>query len=195
MYGKYVRGYRAGGVSPQSPAEFAVYQPEKVDTYEVGFKSTFHAVVNGTFDLAAFYNNFRDQQLQLDFNPKPPPRVSPASGILNAGKSRIYGLEAETSLNLFEGFVLSTSYTYLNTRIQEVTPPVTPASSPYEVVSPVAVGDSLPLSPKNKVSTTGTYTLPLRRASGRSPSARRSRIPAARSPTTSMQHPLTTTKL
>ncbi len=155
VYGKYVRGYRAGGVAPQSPAEFAVYQPEKVDTYEVGFKSTFHAVVNGTFDLAAFYNNFRDQQLQVDFNPKPPPRVSPASGILNAGKSRIYGLEAETSLNLFEGFVLSTSYTYLNTRIQEVTPPVTPASSPYEVVSPVAVGDSLPLSPKNKVSTTG----------------------------------------
>ena len=105
VYGKYSRGYRAGGVSAQAPTEFATYQPEKVDTYEVGFKTTFHAVVSGTFDIAAFYNNFRDQQLQLDFNPKPLIAVSPASGILNAGKSRISGVEVETSLNLFEGFI------------------------------------------------------------------------------------------
>ena len=38
VYAKYVRGYRAGGVSPQAPPEFAIFQPEKVDTYEVGFK-------------------------------------------------------------------------------------------------------------------------------------------------------------
>jgi iron complex outermembrane receptor protein len=161
VYAKYVRGYRAGGVSPQAPAEFATFQPEKVDTYEVGFKSTFHSVVNGTFNIAAFYNNFRDQQLQLNLNPKPGESVSPASAILNAGKSRISGVEIETSLNLFEGFVLSTAYTWLDTRIQEVTTPTTPASSPYAVVSPVAVGDQLTLSPKNKVSTTGTYTLPV----------------------------------
>ena len=161
VYAKYTRGYRAGGVSAQAPSEFAVYQPEKVDTYELGLKTTFHAVVSGTFNVAAFYNNFRDQQLQLDFNPKPGVAVTPASGILNAGKSRISGVEVETALNLFEGFVLSASYTYLDTRIQEVTTPQTPAASPYVVVSPIAVGDQLPLSPKNKVSTTGTYTLPL----------------------------------
>jgi iron complex outermembrane receptor protein len=167
VYAKYVRGYRAGGVSPQAPPEFATFQPEKVDTYEVGFKSTFHAVVNGTFNIAAFYNNFRDQQLQLNLNPKPGARVSPASAILNAGKSRISGVEIETSLNLFEGFVLSTNYTWLDTRIQEVTTPTTPASSPYAVVSPVAVGDQLTLSPKNKVSTTGTYTLPVPESIGK----------------------------
>ncbi len=130
-------------------------------------RSTFHAVVSGTFNIAAFYNNFRDQQLQLNLNPKPGARVSPASAILNAGKSRISGVEIETSLNLFEGFVLSTSYTWLDTRIQEVTTPVTPASSPYAVVSPVAVGDQLTLSPKNKVSTTGTYTLPVAESIGK----------------------------
>ncbi len=161
VYGKYTRGYRAGGVASQAPSEFATYKPEKVDTYEVGLKTTFHAVVSGTFNLAAFYNNFRDQQLQLNLNPKPGIPVSPASATLNAGKSRISGVEVETSFNLFEGFVLSTSYTYLDTRIQEITPVVTPASSPYDVVSPVSVGDSLPLSPKNKVSTTATYQLPL----------------------------------
>ncbi len=167
VYGKYTRGYRAGGVSAQAPSEFAVYQPEKVDTYELGLKTTFHAVVSGTFNIAAFYNNFRDQQLQLNFNPKPGVAVTPASGILNAGKSRISGVEVETSFNLFEGFVLSTSYTYLDTRIQEVTTPATPATSPYVVVSPIAVGDQLPLSPKNKVSTTGTYTLPVRESVGK----------------------------
>ncbi len=167
VYGKYTRGYRAGGVSAQAPSEFAVYQPEKVDTYELGMKTSFRAVVSGTFNIAAFYNNFRDQQLQLNFNPKPGVAVTPASGILNAGKSRIYGLEVDTSLNLFEGFVLSASYTYLNTKIEEVTQIQTPANSPYVAVSPVAVGDQLPLSPENKVSTTGTYTLPLSEEIGR----------------------------
>ena len=161
VYGKYSRGYRAGGVSPQAPSEFATYQQEKVDTYEVGLKTTFHAVVSGTFDIAAFYNNFRDQQLQLDFNPKPGIAVSPASGILNVGKSRISGVEVETSLNLFEGFTLAANYTYLDTRIQEIAAVQTPATSPYNVVFPGAVGDSLALSPKNKVSTTATYALPL----------------------------------
>jgi iron complex outermembrane receptor protein len=161
VYGKYSRGYRAGGVSAQAPSEFAVYKPEKVDTYEAGIKTSFHGAVSGTFNVAAFYNNFRDQQLQLNFNPKPGQAVSPASGILNAGKSRIYGLEVDSSVNLFEGFTLSASYTYLDTRIQEVTTVQTPATSPYVVVSPVSVGNTLPLSPKNKVSTTGTYTLPL----------------------------------
>ena len=161
VYGKYSRGYRAGGVSPQAPTEFATFQQEKVDTYEVGFKSTFHAVVSGTFNIAAFYNNFRDQQLQLDFNPKPGIAVSPASGILNVGKSRISGVEVETSFNLFEGFTLATNYTYLDTRIQQIATVQTPAASPYDVVFPGAVGDSLTLSPKNKVSTTATYALPL----------------------------------
>jgi iron complex outermembrane recepter protein len=160
-YGKYSRGYRAGGVSAQSPTEFSTFKPEKVDTYEIGAKTSFSAVMRGTFNVAAFYNDFTNQQLQLNLNPKPPPTVGPASGILNAGKSTIYGVELETSLIPFERFTLDVNYTYLGTRIDKVTLAQTPPSSPYIAASPIAVGDPLALSPKNKVTVTGTYTLPL----------------------------------
>jgi iron complex outermembrane receptor protein len=167
VYGKYARGYRAGGITPTAPSAFALFKPEKVDTYETGLKASFHAAVSGTFDVAAFYNNFSNQQLQLNFNTKPGQAVSPATGILNAGKSRIFGLEVESSLALFEGFTLDVGYTYLNTEIRQVTVVQPPAISPYVVDSSIAAGDSLALSPKNKVTATATYTLPLPDGIGR----------------------------
>jgi iron complex outermembrane receptor protein len=167
LYGKYTRGYRAGGITPDVPSEFAIFKPEKVDTYETGIKTSFRGPVSGTFDVAAFYNNFSDQQLLLGFDPKPGEAVAPASGIINAGKSRIWGLELESSLALFEGFVWDTSYTYLNAKIKEVTVGAAPADSPYEVESSMHAGDTLALTPRSKVSTTGTYTLPLRDSLGR----------------------------
>ena len=167
VYGKYSRGYRAGGVVGGAPTEFTTYKPEKVDTYETGLKTSFKGPVSGTFNIAAFYNNFTDQQLQVNFNPKPGAPVSPGSGILNAGKSHIYGLELESSLNLFEGFVLDASYTYLNTKLVQITSVATPANSPYQVVSPGLPGDQLALSPKNKAALTGTYTLPIPENVGR----------------------------
>ena len=167
VYGKYSRGYRAGGVVAGAPTEFTTYKPEKVDTFETGLKTSFKGAVSGTFNIAAFYNNFSDQQLQMNLNPKPGAPVSPASGILNAGKSHIYGLEVESSLNLFPGFVLDASYTYLNTKLVQVTAVSTPANSPYQVVSPGLPGDQLALSPKNKAALTGTYTLPLPDSVGR----------------------------
>ncbi|HTV96063.1 MAG TPA: TonB-dependent receptor [Steroidobacteraceae bacterium] len=167
VYGKYARGYRAGGVSPSVPPEFGTFQPEKVDSYEVGIKTTFHSLVSGTFDAAAFYNNFRDQQLQAGFEPKPGTAVSPASGILNAGKSRISGFEMDTNVDLFPGFAVDVNYTWLDTKVEEVAAVTTPASSPYVVVPQVSEGDSLTLSPRNKVSITGTYTLPLADTVGR----------------------------
>ena len=76
VYAKYSRGYRAGGVKPdviQSVTSTTTgqtyridsWKPEKVDAYEVGFKSTFHGAINGVFDVAAFYNDFSNQQVLL----------------------------------------------------------------------------------------------------------------------------------
>jgi iron complex outermembrane recepter protein len=161
VYGKYSRGYRAGGVVPSAPTLYSTYQPEHVDTYESGIKTTFHEVVNGTFDVAVFYNNFSNQQLQVSLNPKVLGTVTPASGILNAGKSRIYGAEVESSISPVDNVTVDVSYTYLATRIQQVTVPQPPANSPYLVQSPIMVGDSLTLAPKNKYTVTGTYRLPV----------------------------------
>jgi iron complex outermembrane receptor protein len=166
-YLKYSRGYRAGGIVNNAPTGFTSYKPEKVNTYETGFKTSFHAPISGTFDVAAFYNDFSNQQLQVNLDPKPGEPVSPLSGILNAGKSRIWGMEVETSLLLFPGFELDGGYTYLNTKIKQIAQFQSPASSPYEIVAPATAGDPLILSPRNKFTATGTYTLPLGESIGK----------------------------
>ncbi len=140
VYGKYARGYRTGGVKPDVAAQvtgpvasigatgfvflpppYTTYtvnqwKPEKVDAFEVGLKSSFHGALSGTFNVAAFYNKFNNQQLLLGFSSLTAPAPGQSS-IYNAGKSRLYGIEADTSLNLFKGFQLNIAYTYLNTKI------------------------------------------------------------------------------
>jgi iron complex outermembrane receptor protein len=164
-YAKYARGYRAGGVFSNAPSGLRTFDPEKVDSFEVGLKTSFHEAIRGTFNVAAFYNDFSNQQLQFGFNPSvdengTPAPVSPTTGIVNAGKSRIYGAEVEGSLIPVKGLTLSASYTYLNATIRKIEPVV--SSDPNYVASTsIAPGDPLVLSPKNKLSLTGSYTLPL----------------------------------
>ena len=167
IYGKYSRGYRAGGIIPAAPIQYTTFKPEKVDTFETGFKKSFHAPVSGYFNIALFYNNFRDQQLQIDLNPKPGEPVSPATGILNAGKSRIYGAEVEAAISPLEPLTFEISYAYLNTEVQSVSVTQTSANSPYTADAPIKAGDPTLLSPKNKLSLSAAYRLPVPVALGR----------------------------
>lgn len=163
LYAKYARGYRTGGIKSDAPVAYSTYRPEKVDTYEVGLKTSFRGAVRGTFNVSAFYNNFSNQQLQAGFfdNPAVPGNVSATSGPVNAGQSRIYGAELEAGINPFTGLSLNASYAYLNTKVKSVAPVTLPASDPYIVTSQVAVGDELALAPKHKLVLSGSYTLPL----------------------------------
>ena len=170
LYGKYSRGYRAGGISPQVPQNFAIFRPERVDTYETGFKTSFTAPIQGTFNVSTFYNNFSNQQIQVGFDPNPlytGPPVGPASGIYNAGRSRIWGAEMDSSLILFPGFTLDVGYTYLNAKFKSVESPAAPITSPYAVQPSAHPGDTTALTPRSKVSTTGTYTFPIPDTIGR----------------------------
>jgi len=160
-YAKYARGYRAGTIAPNVTAPYTYVQPEKVDSYELGLKTSFASVVRGTFNVAAFYNDFSNQQLQLGFDAAPGSPASPTAAPINAGKSRIYGLEVEASITPFQGFRLDAAYTYLDTSIQEIQSFPTPQGGIYVIDGAYRVGDPLPLSPKNKYTITGTYTLPL----------------------------------
>ncbi len=161
VYAKYSRGYRAGGVVQSLSAPFNTFGPERVNTYEAGIKQTFLEQVHGILDVDGFYNDFANQQLEIGFDPKPGRTVAPASGIANAGKSRIYGAEVNASVTPFPGFTATLDYTYLNTSIQTLTTLTTPAASPYLVVNEAIAGDPLALSPKNNITVSGTYTLPL----------------------------------
>ncbi|WP_428310652.1 TonB-dependent receptor [Hydrocarboniphaga sp.] len=158
LYGKWSRGYRQGGVAPYSASAAISYDAEQVDTYELGSKIVFHGPVRGTFNVAAFYNDFQDQQLSNGFASSTG-QLPGNVGIVNAGKSRIYGAEVETVLIPVRGVNLSLSYAYLNAKIEKVD--TIPASPPYDITVPLAVeGDPLPYTPKNKLAATLAYTLP-----------------------------------
>jgi iron complex outermembrane receptor protein len=169
LYVKWARGYRSGGTALQMPSEFRTYGPEKVDTYETGLKVTFDGPVRGVFNIAAFYNDFRNQQVPLSIVPKVPGTVPNAVGVNNAGKSRIYGLEVESSIEVFEGFIVSTGYAYLNTKVKKLTQPVISPTSPYTIIPGVGIreGDRLQYTPEHKISVNLAYTLPLDENIGR----------------------------
>ncbi|MCB2076956.1 MAG: TonB-dependent receptor, partial [Novosphingobium sp.] len=160
VYAKWARGYRQGGVNP-SNIGLEVWDPEKVDTYEIGAKASFNGAVRGYFNVTAFYNDFTAQQLQAIAIGKPGSGIPGARIIVNAGKSRIYGVEVDSSVSPFEGFKLDVGYAYLKTKLQEFTPPTLAADSPFAEIRPQVTGGPLPLSPKHRVSATATYTLPL----------------------------------
>jgi len=176
-YVKYARGYRAGGVAPNAPAGFQSFGPEKVDSFEGGIKTSFRGALHGTFNVSGFYNDFSNQQLQLGFNTNPnfggpgiPAPVSPTTAIVNAGKSRIWGIELESTITPFAGFTIDAGYTYLNATIRKIRSfGTSPTSDGLYVPSQAEIpsGTPLVLSPKNKVSVTATYTLSLDRSIGR----------------------------
>jgi iron complex outermembrane receptor protein len=167
VYGKYSRGYRQGSVNPYGADGFNTYGPEKVDTYEIGSKTSFQRWIKGNFNVALFYNDFTDQQTEVGFSCSTQ-CVSPNTSIVNAGKSRIYGAEVETRLIPFRGLTLDANYAYLNTKLEELAPLTTPPGSLYDTVSyTTPQGAELRYSPKHKATATATYVLPLAPRLGR----------------------------
>ena len=151
VYAKYVRGYRQGNVILAADPGIDTFKPEKVDTYELGLKTTFGGPVPGRFNLAAFYNDFTNQQLQLGY-------VSPTAGttttIVNAGKSRIKGIEGDAFFQLPAGVTFGLSFSLLDTKLleqEDLTGRVGDAGGPIAAfsVTPIAdEGDELPYAPK-----------------------------------------------
>src|SRR3546814_16056059 len=87
-YAKYVRGYRQGSVNMAAPTAFDTFQPEHVNTYEIGAKTTFHGAVPTRFNVAAFDNELTDLQLQTGGV-----SFSTPTTLSTAGKASIPGVE------------------------------------------------------------------------------------------------------
>ena len=160
LYGKYSRGYRQGAVNYSAPAAFQTFGPEKVDTYEIGAKTSWRGSIPGSFNIAAFYNDFDNQQLAVGLISSTA-AAAPTQAIINGGKSRIYGVEIDGSVSPFQGFTIEASYAYLNTKLKSLADTVTLAP-PYDIFQfAAAEGSRLPFTPENKATVTATYRLPL----------------------------------
>ena len=163
LYGKYARGYRQGNINASNTIPQG-WGPEKVDTFELGAKFSFRGDFNGYFNTAAFYNDFSDQQLAASLIPGVGSTASPAQAIVNAGKSRIMGLEVDSLFN-YSLFSLGIGYTYLDTKLKSFVPVNFPG---YLPAAPNAdIGGPLPLSPKHKLSINPSVNIPVDESVGR----------------------------
>ncbi|HEY0959584.1 MAG TPA: TonB-dependent receptor [Novosphingobium sp.] len=170
LYAKYARGYRQGGITFTTTG-IETWKPEKVDAYEIGAKASFRGAVSGYFNIAAFYNDYTDQQIQatptvdaVNF-----PQVTGGTVIINAGSSRIQGIDVDASATFFDSLNLTASYTYLDTLLKSIdTSGINLVGTPYTaVVSRTAKGGPLNFAPKHKLSVSATYTLPIPEELGR----------------------------
>ncbi len=98
LYASWGRGFKSGGFDMRGDAIFIPstvngYEPEFIDSWELGFKGAF---LDRTLfiNAAAFYSDYRDQQVTIQAV-QPPPNVGVASVVDNAGQATIYGFELE----------------------------------------------------------------------------------------------------
>ncbi|HEY6131379.1 MAG TPA: TonB-dependent receptor [Halioglobus sp.] len=159
-YVKYARGYRQGSVNIVGPDGAKSFEPEEVDAYEVGAKTTFDGAVSGAFNIALFYNELNDQQIQVGYQDVSG-KAAPTTAIYNAGASTIQGLELDTTFLLTDGLLFNVVYAYLDTRLDEFEYPAA-IPPPFTTALPAAVqGGELTFSPHHNVTATLNYQLPV----------------------------------
>lgn len=107
VYARVSTGYRSGGLNPRAGV-INSFEPEKATAYEAGIKSQF---LNNRlrFNLAGYITDYKDLQVQ---------QFAAGSGgatslIVNAGKVRLSGFEAELTAMPFRGFQIDGSVGYV----------------------------------------------------------------------------------
>jgi iron complex outermembrane recepter protein len=161
LYAKWSRGYRQGAVNFTNPGLETV-GPEKVDAYELGAKMSFRGAVPGYINLAAFYNDFTDQQIFGALIAKPNSGLAGGAALINAGRSVIKGLEIDGGVTVVDVLRLSAGYTYLSTKLKELVAPTLDPNSPFQQIIPRGVlGGPLTYSPKHKLTLGADLNVPM----------------------------------
>ncbi len=116
LYGGWSSGFKSGGFDMRAddaanPISREGYDPETVDTFELGVKS--ELLDNRLrLNLTAFQSDFEDMQVTVQ---APAPGLAVfSSTVVNAGESEIDGLEAEATAQLTEGLSAKLVLGYMN---------------------------------------------------------------------------------
>jgi outer membrane receptor protein involved in Fe transport len=154
LYATWSTGFRPGGVNRLQ--NFPAYNPDYLTNYEAGWKTEWlgHTV---RWNGAVFDEEWKDAQFGISAQ-------NGITEIVNAGASRIRGIESDLEWRVTDAFTLSTSATALDTKLlqnacQYPSPSLT-CTEPYEgnpnsVLTPA--GSRLPVSAKLKGNVIGRY--------------------------------------
>jgi len=128
LYGLVSSGHKAGGFNdtfdPDDIPE--TFKPESIIAYELGSKQSFQLFDRtSTFNLSAFYYDYRDQVFQdlavIATNPSTGEATGYALVNRNVGKSAVYGVEAESVLRLPRNVMLSFNALWMDSEIKQGT--------------------------------------------------------------------------
>ncbi|CCA90442.1 MULTISPECIES: TonB-dependent receptor [unclassified Novosphingobium] len=164
VYGTYSHGYKGGGFNDQIGG-FAAFgedldafraaaratDPEKADSYELGFKSQF--LDNRLrFNATAFYVKYQDLQKQLNVPIEVNGQPNQVTLFVNAASATVKGLEVEAQANPVEGLTLRGVLGYQDGKYNSYTAD----NAGYDLSSA-----PLDRAPKWQWTLDGTYSVPL----------------------------------
>jgi iron complex outermembrane receptor protein len=134
FYASYGKGFKSGGFDMRgdvilTPTTVNGYDPETIDSYELGMKGAF---LDRTLfvNLAGFYSNYKNQQVTIQV-PALPSGI--ASFVDNAGKGVIYGFELETRMVPSRNFSASVVVGYTNADYKEFFTLIGGGTTPVDV--------------------------------------------------------------
>jgi iron complex outermembrane recepter protein len=116
-YASYSRGFKSGGFDMRgdailTPTTVNGYNPETVDSYEVGLKGALDRL---SFSAALFYNEYSDQQVTTQV----PAVGGIASFVDNVGSSTFYGAELEGRVTILDNLFANFAVGYLHSDFEE----------------------------------------------------------------------------
>ena len=135
LYASWGRGFKSGGFDMRgdviaTPTTVNGYEPETMDSFEVGLKGAF---LDRTMflNLAGFYSKYKDQQVTIQA-----PTVTPgviASFVDNAGRANIWGVEAELRVQPHRNLQFQSSIGYVNAKYKEFFTYIAGGTTPVDV--------------------------------------------------------------
>ena len=147
VYANYAEGFKSGGVQQRNAGVFGpkapTYDPEYVDSYEVGFK---FSSADGSFVLngAGFFADYTDIQLET----LAPEGIAPQ--LENAGEAEIKGVELESRWAPTNNLFFELAVGYVDAEITDADSDATDSGGP-------AKGDTVPYVPEWNYAVSAIY--------------------------------------
>lgn len=115
VYGVFAQGFKPGGVNTNETVLLTanqIYDREKVDTYELGFKGRY---LDGRLstNIAAYWNDYKDQQVGVQIQTE---LGLANAGTVNAARVRIRGIEFDAEYRVADPLTLRIAYAFTDAR-------------------------------------------------------------------------------
>lgn len=153
-YFLFGQGFREGGFNQGFPSTIPVaYQPDTLNSYEVGWK-TLMAAGAVRWNGAAYFMPWKNYQTAL----YDAAITNIGSFNANIGDARIYGIESDLEARPTKRLTLTVSMAYNDSRITSIKAFLEPSQ---QALFPIAVDERLPYVPYLKASASARYDWPL----------------------------------